>query len=292
MRSELLKRTALRYLPILLSLVTTRGAISGDILGAAPDSVRITYVGNEGFLIEASGHKVLIDALYRTGVAGYVVHPPELRRMLEKALPPFDGVELVLATHSHADHFDPRTVGTYLVNNRSAHFISTGQAVAQLEELFPAWRHIAERVEAARPAEGERTVVDLDGIEVTALNLHHGRDRPVENLGFLIRIGDWSCLHVGDTEVTPDELKRLKLAEDDLDVVFVPYWFLAYSEWDGQLEAAVGTPTLIAMHIPPKDDPKGYLDDLGGFVGMATRIGDKYPGAVVFENALESTVLP
>ena len=249
-------------------------------------SVRITYVGNEGFLIEVAGRKVLIDALYRSGVPGYVAHPPERRRQLERADAPFDNVDVVLATHYHADHFDPMAVGSHLVNNRRAQFVSTNQAVLALEDEFPAWRHILPRVTASLPAEGTLDTLDLGGVQVTSLNLHHGRSRPVENLGFVIEIDGWRFLHIGDTEATPDELASLGLGELDIDVFFVPYWFLAYSDWDGQIEPAVGSPTLVPMHIPPRDDPRGYLDDLGGFNGTIKFIRSKYPAAVVFETAM------
>lgn len=281
-------RTVLACLVIALVL----GYLTPDrAVALSQDSVRITYVGNEGFLIEADGRKVLIDALYRTGVAGYVVHTPTLRRSLEKALPPFDGSDVVLETHYHADHFDPNAVGSHLVNNRSARLVSTAQVVAQLEDTFPAWRHIAPRVDVAQPQEGDMTVFDFDGVIVTVLNLHHGRDRPVENLGFVIEMGDWKFLHIGDAEVAPEEFTALGLSEMDLDVFFVPYWFLAYSEWDNRIEPAVGSPKLVAMHVPPVDDPKGYLSELGGFDGLVRKIHSKYTTAIVFAEPMESIVI-
>ena len=247
----------------------------------SPDSARVTYIGNEGFLIEVGNQKVLIDALYRTGVPGYVVHPPSLRRSLERALPPYDSVDVVLATHSHADHFDPESVGSYLVSSGATRFLSTPQAVSQLQSAFPAWRHVQGRVTACEPTIDEEESHEIDGIRVTALNLHHGENRPVENLGFLIEIGEWSFLHVGDTEVPPDDLASRGLAERDIDIFFVPYWFLAYSGWDDGIVPAVGEATLIPMHMPPPDDPRGYMSDIGGFNGAVSRIVEKYPDAVV-----------
>lgn len=255
-------------------------------MATVPDSVRITYVGNEGFLIEVEGRNVLIDALYRMGVAGYVVHPPDLRRQLEKAQPPFDDIEVVLATHYHADHFDPQSVGTYLINNRSARFISTDQSVTELQDGFPAWRHISERVTASHPDENETEIIELDGIRITVLNLHHGRSRPVQNLGFIVEIDGRTFLHIGDTEVTPAEFGSLGLAELDIDFFFVPYWFLTNPRWNDQMEPAVGSPTFIAMHMPPKDDPKGYMADSGGFDGTVAKIRSTYPEVVVFEEPM------
>jgi L-ascorbate metabolism protein UlaG (beta-lactamase superfamily) len=256
--------------------------------GTLTDSLRITYVGNEGFLIEADGKKVLIDALFRTSAPGYVSHAPTLRRQLEQASAPFDDVDVVLATHYHADHFDPRSVGSHLVNNKEGRFISTTQSQAELEASFPAWRHIRPRVTGCNPPEGVRETFEVDGIRVSAMNLHHGRERPIENLGFLVQIGDWTLLHIGDTEVSFEELAAQKLNEMDVDVFFVPYWYLAYSDWDGKIEPAVGNPTLIAMHMPPPEDPRGYLSELGGFDAAGSMIVSKYPGAIVPSSPMQS----
>ncbi len=274
-------------------LTVVGGAV--DIgLAAAPDSVRITYIGNEGFLIEVGGKKVLIDALYRSGVPGYVSHPPERRRQLEKAQAPFHDVDVILATHYHADHFDPMAVGSHLVNNRQAQFVSTRQAVADLKNGFSAWRHISSRVTTSLPEEGTLDTLHLDdlgGIQIVCLNLHHGRSRPVENLGFIIEIDGWRFLHIGDTEVTPEELAALELDQLDINVFFVPYWFLAYTEWDEKIESTVGSARLVPMHMPAPDDPRGYLSDHGGFGGTIRHILSKYPAALIFESGMQEETL-
>ena len=127
--------------------------------------LQVTYIGNEGFLISGGGKKVLIDALYREGVRGYVVVPPERRKKTENAQPPFDNVDLILATHYHADHFDPGAVGTHLLNNPKGIFVSTNQAVDQLEMEFADFSKIKERVKAITPKEGERTKITPNSIK-------------------------------------------------------------------------------------------------------------------------------
>lgn len=252
------------------------------------DSIKITYVGNEGFIIDAGESKVLVDALYGSGVAGYVPNSPSRRRKLEKGMPPFDHIDVALATHYHADHFDPSVVGMHLANNRSTSFVSTRQAVEQLEDEFEGSKLIRDRVIGVLPAEGRRDTMVFDGITVVAVNLHHGRSRPVDNLGFIIDIGGIRLFHVGDTEVTPEELAALNLDTLGIDVFMLPYWFLAYSEWDGYLESRIGASVLVPMHIPPPSDPKGYLADIGGYDGMKERILAKYSTAVFFESEMTS----
>lgn len=258
---------------------------------AEADTVRVTYVGNEGFLIESGGKKVLVDALYRSGVSGYVVHSPEVRKLLEQGLPPFDNLDLVLATHYHADHFDPDAVGIHLLSDLDAAFVTTKQAADQMRS-YKGFRNIQARVKGFLPNEGEEDVFEHNGIRLHILNLHHGRTRPVENLGFLIEIGNRRFLHIGDTEVTADELAAYGLDAREIDFFFVPYWLLLNDPADGDIVAAVQPDTVIPMHLPPTDDPRNYMDDTGGFDGTVERIRTRYPNAVAFEDPMTTMTFP
>jgi len=51
----------------------------------AASEVEITYTGNEGFLIEAEGKKILIDAFHRLGNI-------KNQELLQNGQPPFDDV--------------------------------------------------------------------------------------------------------------------------------------------------------------------------------------------------------
>lgn len=274
---------------LLLSLLVSLTApVSGS---SGVDSVRITYVGNEGFLIESGGKKVLIDALYRAGVSGYVVHTPDVRKLLERALPPFDNLDLILATHFHADHFDPDAVGIHLLSDRNAFFLTTNQAAGQMES-YQGYRNIQARVKGILPEEGQEEVLDYGGMQVHVFNLHHGRGRPVENLGFLIVIGDRTFLHVGDTEVSTTQLASYGLQARDIDFLFVPYWFLLDNSEDVNIVSTIGPHTVIPMHLPPKDDPRSFMADTGGFEGTVARIASNYPNAVVFEEPMTTKTFP
>ena len=173
-----------------LAIAAVLLALWGPVAAAevAAGRLRVTYVGNEGFLLESSTKRVLMDALYRDGVAGYVILPAERRQKLEAAAPPFDRIDLILASHFHPDHFDAGAVGTHLSANPGAHFLSTPQAVKLLSETA-GYSAIKSRVRAVYPGEGERLRAEHNGIVVQVLNLHHGRPSPTENLGFLGEIG-------------------------------------------------------------------------------------------------------
>jgi L-ascorbate metabolism protein UlaG (beta-lactamase superfamily) len=250
-------------------------------------TVRITYIGNEGFLIEVGARKVLVDALYRDGVSGYVVIPAARRKQMESASPPFDDVDVVLTTHYHADHFDAAAVGAHLVSNPNALFVSTNQVGEEMRSLSDFQRY-ADRVRTIVPEEGRRANVQHSGVRIEVLNLHHGRDRPIENLGFLFEVGGVRMLHIGDTEADAAEFRRNQLHEARIDIAFVPYWYLAYEGMAEAVRDGIQAERIVAMHVPPKELKESYLDDLGGFDKAKKQILETFSNAVIFEEEMES----
>ena len=252
-----------------------------------PDVLQITALGNEGFLIERGNATVIIDGLYH-GLHGYVVPGDEQRRARELAEPPFDSVDLVLATHHHPDHFDAGVMASHLVANPGATLITTPMAADQLrdDERYPT---ISDRVRASLPEEGESERIEIGDIPVEVLNLHHGRGRsiPADNLGFVVDLSGVKVLHVGDTLATADELGALGLREKSIGIAFVPYWHLLDAADAHQYLEAIGATAVVAMHLPAADAPPSYLDpadDLDELIRMVERAA---PGVIVFQSVME-----
>lgn len=98
--------------------------IAGALASVSAQSsgpIELTYIANEGFLITGGGKKVLVDALLREGIPESYLRPaPETLKKMEASQPPFDGVDLVLATHFHRDHFNAGSVAAHLRANPRA----------------------------------------------------------------------------------------------------------------------------------------------------------------------------
>jgi L-ascorbate metabolism protein UlaG (beta-lactamase superfamily) len=201
-------------------------------------------------------------------------------------------VDLVLATHLHGDHFDPEPVGRHLLANRSADFVSSVQAVELLRRDFSSYPEIAARVRGVFPEEGRLLSMKAGGIELQALNLHHGRDRqpPVENLGFLIRLGGFRVLHLGDTQVSAEELARYRLESQDIDLAFVPFWYLLAAEHVAIILDHVAADTVVAMHLPAPDAPARYFGPEGSLDELIRGIEASLPGTVVLREVGETRV--
>lgn len=246
-------------------------AIAGVREGAG---VEITYLANEGFLLAAGEHKVLIDALF-AGLDGYPKVPAEVGSKLARAAAPFDGIDLVLATHFHGDHFGAAAVARHLAAS-GATFVSTPDAVARLA----AATDDPVRAVARYPAEGQRSALDLDddlGVEV--LNLHHGRSRPeIQNLGFLIELGGLKILHVGDTEVSVDDLRPYDLASEGIDVALVPGWIVAEPRWR-PVVAEIAPRHVVVMHLAEPSAPASWFGSAGNREGRIALIREHFPEA-------------
>lgn len=279
-----------------LALVFLLAAGSAPVPAAAPaaleSDLRIEYLANEGFLIETSGHKILVDALFDRGVPGYATLPPELRSDLMRAEGRFAAVDLVLATHYHRDHFDARTVAAHLRANPRALFVSTEQALAALGEVAP---EIAEsgRVRGLSPAAGRRVAIEHDGMELEVLHLHHGHggNPPTQNLGFLLKVGDWKLLHVGDTESTAEDFAVNNLVSERIDVAFLPDWHLGYPDSRELVDRVIRPRRTVAMHLALPSAPASYFGERGGREGTLEAIRTGFPDAVILTEPGATAIL-
>jgi len=257
-----------------------------------PATVEVTYLANEGFLLAAGERRVLVDGLHGDGLPTYPALGAPHRERLETAAEPFAGIDVVLATHHHADHFDARAVARLLAHEPGAVFVSTPQAVERLRAALGEVAIDEKRVRAVAPREGERVALDFEGIRVEALNLHHGRGRGVDNLGFLVTIGGLRLLHVGDTVVTLEEIAPLALATAGIDVAFVPFWHLLDDGGRAMVERGIAPGRVVAMHLPASGAPPEAFGDPGGLEPLVRAIEARTPGAVAFRAAMDRRTLP
>lgn len=248
----LLQLAALAILLLAAVLLVGSQALHGEDL-------EITYLANEGFLVRAGQTMVLIDALIGDGLRGYATLDRPTRERLESAQPPYDGVDLVLASHIHRDHFNAGSVARFLKANTTAQFVSTKDAARAVLEAAGA-SDLGERVHGYWPQEGAREQHRVRDVELTLFNLHHGRERPrTQNLGLLLRICGITVLHIGDTEADAHEMLTAGLMDLRPDVGLLPSWFLRPSRWSDTTTTVIKPLSIVAMHLPTRDAPAGYF---------------------------------
>ena len=240
------------------------------IASSTYNGVRVTHVFNAGYLITVGDKRILIDALY-------LGHPEGILKPVVYAQPPFDGVDLILATHEHQDHFFPELVGRYMRENPHTIFVSTRSAVDQLLAQDSGLRDRSIAVELGK---GEREQIDVEGIDLEAIYLSHGIVG-ILNLGFIITVDGTKLFHTGD--LSPDAvhvsyLQDYGLPEEQVDVAFVPDFLLTMEEYHAHVSEGIQPRYVIPMHYAYQDPPLGIEGD--------------FPNAFIFSDTLESWVLP
>lgn len=244
-------------------------------LCAQPDNsgLEITYIANEGVLIEASGKKILIDAHHYRGNSPYLPVPQNTIEKMVGGFKPFDKIDLILATHVHVDHFDAENVGRHLLNNAATKFLASEQITGSIEKFFKKYSLIKKQILTVTPEVGFSDEIKVNEIPVKLLGMKHGSDRfsDIENMGYIIKLGKYKILHVGDADGKVSNFKPFHFPNEGIDVAIVPYWFLTHKPFNKIVNKNIQAGRIIAVHIPTKE-----------MVEVEKKVLAAYPNAVVF----------
>ena len=275
-------------IPLCVWALACGGAVEEQTAPADADVLHVSLIANEGYLLTSGDDKVLIDALFREGVEGYGTLPFESREMVETAEPPFDTVDYVLATHIHADHFHPLAVCRYLSMNPLAEFISTRQAYDQMAKNCDSSdaSAMASRVKIGINDDGTSTPISMDDFVVESIRLHHGETSSIDNYGFRIQIGGRTIVHLGDTQVSVDEMRAAGMGDKPVDIAFVPYWYLITDRWIPAITEVINPRVIVVMHLPPEGSP--HLEAYQGWEPLVGTILHRFPNATVFKEPFET----
>ena len=123
---------------------------------------------------------------------------------------------------------------------------------------------------------------DIAGIDLQIQRVSHGEAVPnIQNLGQIIRVGGVKLLHVGDSYAPKGDFQSFQWEKENLDVAFLPFWYLAFDEGKALVEEHIRPKWIVAMHIPPSE-----LDKWKREIEM------RFPRAMVFSHAMEKKVIP
>lgn len=254
-------------------------AVLTALAPAAPqNSVTVRYVANEGVLIASDSAKVLIDGLHRPYRPAYATLDQEGRRLAESADGPFAGIDLILVSHRHGDHFSAEAVAAHLQSSSRAAFAGAPQMTTPVLAVGVD----SNRVTTLPLRPGQRRTVTGPGYRVEVIGIMHGGRtwEDVENLGHLIEVGGKRFLHIGDADTEPRHYEALGLATREIDVAFIPFWFLQSDEGRDVVDRLINAKQVIAVHVSPGE---------GDRVRRAIR--PFYPEAAVFDRPMEDGVV-
>ncbi len=163
-----------------------------DVFSTSQGPLKITFIGHGSLMIEWNQLVIQVDPVGQ--FADYQQFPK---------------ADLILITHEHGDHFDPKVIS--LISHEKTVVILTAKCAAK----FAGGKVMGN---------GEKTTVSSVGVEaVPAYNIVHMRSQGVpyhprgDGNGYVLTFGDKRVYIAGDTENIP-ELKNL----GQVDIAFLP----------------------------------------------------------------------
>jgi hypothetical protein len=124
----------------------------------------------------------------------------------------------------------------------------------------------------------ERQAADLNphlktpvrrSVQIEVLGFLHGGEefRGVQHVGYAIRVGPWTVLHVGDAEMSESNFKTFGLVRERIDVALLPFWFLLAPEGQNLVKKHIQPKRTIAIHVP--DTSASELSEASRKIKMA-----------------------
>jgi L-ascorbate metabolism protein UlaG (beta-lactamase superfamily) len=209
-----------------------------EAISTPQNSLKVTYIGNTGFLVQCQGHKVAIDAILGGWKStDFDIPSDSTVNLMTTSQPPFDNINVIAITHSHSDHFEASIVAKYLKNNSTCIVLCSPQVADKLAAQ-PEYAEVRERIHTINAPVDSVTMFNQDGISVRILTSKHSpyfvtdstgqkvdRHRNIEHLEYLFTIEGRSFLHTGDAAILDTEkYSRIGLGKDSIDVAFVQRW--------------------------------------------------------------------
>jgi len=253
---------------------------------SAPGTVR--HIGNAGLLIQQGATKILFDPLYRNSYNNYHLVPEAVKADVLAGNAPFDGINAVLISHAHGDHFDAEDMIQFHEGNPDTLIIGPAQAIEAIEETGKVTDSLRARFVPMGLDYGQDPLkVAFDGLAVEAVRIPHaggaGR-RGIENLVFRVTLeGTATVMHMGDADPALEHFAPFEAHWDERETgtAFPPYWFFLSAEGTNIIDDVLNTGDAIGVHVPVRipddlvESGRNFFGDPGGVRTLSpSSVGD------------------
>jgi len=245
-------------------------------------------VSNAGVLLEIAGKKILIDSLCDSVMPIYKNTPKEIKEQILCGLPPFDNIDIMLVSHHHSDHFEPKSVAEFLQRNPAAMFISTPETVNRLN--CQDFDLDESRLLAPTLQVGEVETLERNGIYIQVISMiHEGKDfRDVENFAYVIEVNGICILHPGDAKPMEENFNHSVLVEKSIDLLLAPFPYVGIPSGQGVIKKLLRPKKIAAIHLPHQE-----LDQFNWIKGTKksyARVQERFVETIFFEEIGDSII--
>lgn len=219
------------------------------------DNVTATLIANTGVLVAGAGSKTLVDGIYGGQPHRFSEISPSVMSDIMGGCGLFEGIDYLLFTHEHPDHFTPGLVIEYLEKQTPKAVVMPGggsPAAASLE-LYMKAKDIPAVIMAPfvtpnmeyRPQEGV-------GLRLYAMRHLDRLYQHVPHFCFLLKTGGKSMLFTSDVDYTYADFSVFDGM--DIDALFVNPIFYHNEGSNGVIDQIIRPKKTIIYHIPFEAD--------------------------------------
>lgn len=167
--------------------------------------MKITYLGQAGFLFEKDGFKIMIDPYLSDSVEK--INPKNYRRVaVDESLFEIEP-DVMIFTHNHLDHYDPETVERFITADSKILVLSPKSVWDEVRKIGGGNNYVLFN---------RHTSWTANGIKFTAVKAEHSDITPI---GVIIDDGDKKYYITGDTLYNEEIFDDIP---DDIYALFLP----------------------------------------------------------------------
>ncbi|MEO1038830.1 MAG: MBL fold metallo-hydrolase [Pseudomonadota bacterium] len=224
---------------------------------AHPPAGEARYIANEGVMVVSGEAKILFDPLFSQGFGIYREVDEASFEAIMTGAAPFDGVDAVVISHAHPDHFHPRRVAEYLAAHPDVTLYAPEEAIGIMRSENTLTDAIIGQIEAVALAFGDAPVrLETGDLIVEAVRIPHAgwpQRASVENLVWRVTLDEGvTVMHLGDAD--PDD-SHFAPHDDhwrarETDMAFPPYWFFGSAEGIRIVDQRLNTREAVGVHVP------------------------------------------
>lgn len=213
---------------------------------------------NAGVRAEMGGAKFLFDPLYDDHFGTFEVMGDALIEKIVKGDAPYDGVDAVLVSHAHGDHFSASNLNRLMATQKGVKLVAPKQAVDAMRENAQWQDRFEPRIVAIELENGESAEsFEVEGTLIEAFRSPHSGwpERHFDTHNITYRLSSTEgvrVMHLGDADPGTEhfEAHRALLESSRTALALVPFWYFGTRDPEALIDETLNADSAVAMHVP------------------------------------------